>query len=450
MLLKSSIEKLFKREFYNLVQIFKSFGYLKTKGSYNNDEVKYVTDIDIQFRMNTKSINTFDNYYNTIVSILSNLDIYFKSNKTKLVFEAVKVFEEINYTKLTSSNDNNTIKNNNTVNTVNINNNITNKLYTIEELIKNKDYIKNIYDKQGIIKLNMFLNYSNGLYYIPIDLIMIQTNKLSEDLSNVKSCILYKISSNKNNYIKSLKNISSCILILDRLKVIKLPNDLLDKPKLSSHTREPALIYTIIKPIKTKKQLSHPILTTTSKNKSIKHITININTTHNNENGDKKMTKFNKKLVAQIRTSSSISLKDKLKFNRVLLEIFKDIKTIINNNYYMYSIFNYVYNIDKIINLPDILFKRLYNKSSIYNLYTTSKKIISCILKNKDILDIKNKDIFILSTIYKIKLTTTNCVSVLQPIINKLKDIELAYQLSFKQKALAYYAQYLSIANKLL
>lgn len=445
MLLKSSIEKLFKKEFYNLVQIFKSFGYLKTMGSYNNDEVKYVTDIDIQFRMNTKSIKTFDNYYNAIISILSDLDIYFKSNKANLVFEAVKVFEEINYNKLLSSN-NKTIKNSTTAATDA--NNIKNKLYTIEELIKDKDYIKDIYDKQGVVKLNMFLNYSNGLYYIPIDLIIIQTYKLSEDLSNVKSCILYKISSDKNNYIKSLKNIGNCILILDRIKVIKLPNDLLDKPKLSSHTREPTLTYTIIKPVKTKKQLLHPILTATSKNKSIKHKTIN--TVQNNENGTKKMTKFNKKLAAQIRQPSNLSLKDKLKFNRVLLEIFNDIKTTVNDNYYIYSIFNYVDNIDKIINLPDILFKRLYTKSSIYNLYNTSKKLISCLLKNKHILDIKYKDILILNSIYKIKLTTTNYVSVLQPIINKLKEIELAYQLSFKQKALTYYTQYLSISNKLL
>lgn len=442
MLLKSSIERQFKRDFYNLVQIFKKYGYLKTMGSYNSNDVKYITDIDIQFRMNNKYTSSFDNYYNALESILTNLNKFLTSSKTHLIFEVIKVFEGLSYDKLnTTPNitlDKMDISQNTLLYTIN------NKIYNILDILKDKNYVKKIYDISGIVKINMFFTHNNGMYYIPIDLVMIQNNKLSEDLNNVKNCILYKLASEKKNYIKSFKKISSCILILDRLNIIKLPIDLQDVPKLSSHAREPKV---------------HSITQYTLKHKKGKHTNTIKNITNKSQNKvsnvlpfkvvPKKLTKLNKMLKGQIQ-HHTLSLKDKLKYNKILVSIYRDIEMTVNANYYIYSIFNYVDNIDKIINLPDILFTRLYNKHNIYTLGITFKKIITNVLKYKPTLNINNKSISLLNTIYKLQLTMSNYNTRLPTYIKVLQDIGHTYQLSFKLKAESYYSQYIEISNNLL
>lgn len=442
MLLKSRIEYNFKKEFYNLTQIFKKYGFIKTMGSYNKDEVKYITDIDLQFTLNNKYHRDFEGFYESISSILSNFEIFFKNNKqTHLIFEAVKVLE-MDYNKMASNIYDNS---NNTINTIN------KKIYNLTELIKDKKYMKKIYNTESVIKINMFYNFNNGEYYIPIDLIIIKSNKLSSDLNNVKTCVLYKTNIKKQNYLKSLKNIKGCIFILDRLNVINIPSNLIiDKPKLSSHKRDP----TLKSIFKTKKHLLQLQPKTKKHKVSNKLSQININHkqhTQNKQNKQhtQKLTKYDKLLRKQIK-SHQLSIKDKKQYTKDLTQIFIDIDKILIKNYYIYSIFNYADNINKIINLPQSVFVNLYNDSNIIKLQTSLQKIVSIILKQRALLGLNYKDYKILNTTYKLNININNYNKKIKNILNQLENIKKRYQESFKSLSESYYNKYITISNNVL
>ena len=145
-----------------------------------------------------------------------------------------------------------------------------------------------------------------------------------------------------------------------------------------------------------------------------------------------------------------MSIKDKNQYTRDLILLFINIDKILLKNYYIYSIFNYVDNINKIINLPKNVFIKLYTDSNINKLQSTLQKIVSIILKQKSILGLTYKDYKILNTTYKLKLTINNYKKNIQSIINQLDIIKQKYQKTFKSLSEEYYSKYINMAKDLL
>lgn len=421
MLTKNKIDNIFKKEFNELVKIFKQYGYLKTMGSYNNKDTKYINDIDLSFRMNNKTKSTLNTYINCIEDTLTKLQNYLSSSKTRFILEKVKTFQEVDYQDIISKNlytNTNTKPSTKSSKTIVLNSlsNYNKTYYTITELINDKLQLEHIFNINGIIKINLFFNYNNGEYYIPIDLIIVKFYHLNENNDNYKHCVMTKLNIKESNYIKALKKLNICISVLHRLKIINLPQSLLnnDNPKLKSHNR-------IIN--------DNIIISRSKKIPSIKY----------------KVKKTKKHSLLK----SSNKLSKTTKEYNILCNILKDIKFISNNTEYMYSLFSYANNLHKLVSLPNNLFNKIYTNSNIYKLHNAIKKIISIILKNKTLLALKITDVVILKRIYTINISTRNYKKLLLPLLNKINNISHSYQLQYKEKADLYYKQYLDITKLL-
>jgi hypothetical protein len=403
MLLKKNIENIFNKNFYKLAKIFKKYGYLQTLGSYNKDVIKYVTDIDIQFIINNKGKKTFEDYYDCLVYLLSNCEILFNLKDNNLIFEAVKTIQETKYNIMDNVSDDDL--------------DFNRKSYSIKEILDDKDILKKVYDNFGIVKINMFLNYNNGDFFVPIDLIIIKQFTLSEDKNNVKTCVLSKDSIKNKKYLKCLKQIRTCMLILTRFGYINLPSHLFDDGNDDDNKDNLKL---------TKKKTNSTILSQQPEKKV-------------------KTKKINKKMIKLINTGEVKEISSTLRVK--IVKMYKDINKTILDNYYVYSIFSYIGNIKKIITLPVEIFNKLYNFKNIYKLQNILKKIISILLKKRKLLTIKNNDKIILETIYNIKIDNNNYIHELEPIINILEKIEYNFEKLFKEKAITYYKMYLKLSN---
>lgn len=412
MLLKKNIDYIFRKDFYKLSKVFKKYGYLQILGSYNKDDIKYITDIDIQFIINNKGKKTFEDYYNCLVYILSNCDILFKSKDINLVFEAVKTIQEKKYNPMTNSSSIN--NNNNTLD-------FDRKIYSIKELLDNKAILRQVYDNFGIVKINMFLNYNNGEYFVPIDLIIIRQFTLSKDKKNLRTCVLTKDNIKKKNYLKSLKQIKICMFILRELGYINIDDNLFDDNKY---------------PNKAKVNLTKKKSTSTSTSTS------NNNEVSKSKKVVKKLNKKKEKIYnkGEVKKISS-ALEDKI------VKMYNDLNKITLNNYYLYSIFTYINNIKKIINLPLVIFNRLYNSRNIYKLQNFLKKLISILLKKRELLNINRSNRTILERIYDMKINMNNFFQELESIFKVLGKVESNFQNLFKDKAITYYKLYLKLSN---